>query len=122
MNKLRVWPKGFYNVIKRFRSTLKGIVRFGLFDNFLTACVLMNTIVMGMERYDIDSKTKQDLEFLNYIFTWIFIVEMCIKLLAIGPRKYSANVMNLLDGGVVLLSVVEMAMAALGGGGGAGNL
>ena len=47
---------------------------------------------------------------------------MCIKLVAIGPRKYSANIMNLLDGGVVLLSIVEMAMAALGGGGGAGNL
>lgn len=82
----------------------------------------MNTVVMGMDSYDIDTATAKDLEFLNEIFTWIFIVEMCIKLLAIGPRKYSANIMNLLDGGVVLLSIIEMVMAALGGGGGAGNL
>lgn len=122
LNKLRVWPKGFYNVTKKFRAVLKTLIRFSLFDNFLTICVLMNTVVMGMESYDIDLQTQQDLEFLNIIFTWIFIVEMCIKLLAIGPQKYSSNVMNLLDGGVVLLSIVEIAMAAAGGGGGAGNL
>ena len=122
LNKLRVWPKGIYNLTKKFRAVLKTLTRFSLFDNFLTICVLMNTVVMGMESYDIDLQTQQDLEFLNNIFTWIFIVEMCIKLLAIGPRKYSSNVMNLLDGGVVLLSIVEIAMAAAGGGGGAGNL
>ena len=110
MNKLRVWPQGFYNVTKKSRAVLKSIIRFNLFDNFLTFCVLMNTIVMGMDSYDIDEKLASDLEYLNNIFTWIFIVEMCIKLLAIGPRKYSANVMNLLDGGVVMLSIIEMAM------------
>ena len=122
MNKLRVWPKGFYNVTKKFRAVLKAIIRFGLFDNFLTLCVLLNTVVMGMESYDIDAETKANLEFLNVIFTWIFIVELCIKLLAIGPRKYVSNVMNILDGAVVMLSIVEMAMTALGGGGGGGNL
>jgi len=57
MNKLRVWPKGFYNFTKKFRAVLKSIIRFNLFDNFLTACVLMNTIVMGMDAYDIDAQT-----------------------------------------------------------------
>lgn len=77
---------------------------------------------MAMDSYDITPVMKADLEFLNKIFTWIFIVEMSIKLMAIGPKKYSSNVMNLLDGGVVLLSIVEILMTALGGGGGAGNL
>ena len=52
-NLLRVWPKGLFYFVKRFRCILKGIVRFGLFDNFLTACVLVNTVVMAMESYDI---------------------------------------------------------------------
>lgn len=47
---------------------------------------------------------------MNLIFTWIFIVEMTLKLLAFGPKKYSSEVMNLLDGGVVTLSIVEMVM------------
>ena len=59
---------------------------------------------------------------MNLIFTWIFIIEMTLKLLAVGPKKYSKEVMNLLDGGVVTLSIVEMIMSALGGGSGAGSL
>lgn len=77
---------------------------------------------MAMESYDITDETKADLEFQNTIFTWIFIVEMTLKLLAFGPTKYSKEVMNLLDGGVVILSIVELLMSALGGGSGAGSL
>ena len=75
-----------------------------------------------MDAYDIDPKTKADLEDMNLVFTWIFIVEMALKLLAFGPKKYSREVMNLLDGGVVTLSIVEIIMTAMGGGGGASSL
>ena len=47
---------------------------------------------------------------------------MTLKLLAIGPKKYSKEVMNLLDGGVVILSIVELIMSSVGGGSGAGSL
>ena len=59
---------------------------------------------------------------MNKIFTWIFIVEMGMKLLAFGPKKYASERMNLLDGAVVTLSIIELIMTAQGGGGGAGNL
>lgn len=122
MSKVRVWPKGCFNTVKKVRFIMKSFVRMNLFENFLTLCVLLNTIVMAMNSYDIDEKTQADLEFLNEIFTWIFIVEMTLKLLARGPRKYSSERMNLLDGAVVILSVVEIIMGAVGGGSGAGNL
>ena len=55
--------------------------------------------------------------------TWIFICEMGLKLLARGPKKYANEKMNLLDGGVVILSIVEIIMESIGGGGdGAGSL
>ena len=54
MNKLRVWPKGIYNAIKKIRCAMKVFIRNSLFENFLTLCVLMNTIVMAMDAYDID--------------------------------------------------------------------
>ena len=44
---------------------------------------------MAMDSYDIEEQTKADLEFLNEIFTWIFIIEMTLKLLARGPKKYA---------------------------------
>ena len=122
MNLLRVWPKGFYNLVKKCRSCIKDFCRLTIFSGFLTTCVLINTIGMAMDSYDITESTKADLEFMNYIFTWIFIIEMTLKLLAFGPKKYSSEVMNLLDGGVVMLSIVELLMTALGGGGGASSL
>lgn len=50
--------------------------------------VVLNTMVMAMEAY---GNSKEKISFLtwsNYCFTWIFIVEMSLKLLAIGPKKY----------------------------------
>jgi hypothetical protein len=45
------------------------------------------------------------------------------KLLALGVKKYAADKMNYLDGGVVILSIVEMvAEAILAGGGGELNM
>ena len=38
---------------------------------------------------------------------------MCLKLLAIGPKKYVREPMNLLDGACVLISVVEIVIAAI---------
>ncbi len=88
----------------------------------MTLCVLVNTIGMAMASYSIDKKMAADIEFLNTIFTWIFIAEMATKLMARGAKKYVNERMNLLDGAVVTLSVVEMIMQAQGSGGGAGNL
>lgn len=59
---------------------------------------------------------------MNSVFTWIFIVEMACKLLAFGVKKYASDKMNLLDGAVVLLSIVELIISATGGSGGGGSL
>ena len=48
------------------------------------------------------------LNFINMVFTYIFIYEMVVKIAAIGIKKYSASKWNLLDGGIVLLSIIEV--------------
>ena len=47
---------------------------------------------------------------------------MCLKLLAIGPKKYVAEPMNILDGTCVLLSVVELTIGAMNDEEGGGSL
>lgn len=44
--------------VKKARCLLKIIVKSGLFDSAMTLFVLLNTIVMGMERYGMDDETK----------------------------------------------------------------
>jgi hypothetical protein len=123
MNSVRVWPKGIYNTVKKLRNVLKGFTQTSLFENFMTLSVLINTIGMALDSYDIEPNMEANLESLNEVFTWIFIVEMSLKLLARGPKKYASEPMNLLDGGVVTLSIVEILIASVSGGsGGGGNL
>lgn len=84
----------------------------------MTLCVLLNTIVMGMESHNMPDETKDFTVQANEWFTYIFICEMGLKLLAIGPKKYVGDKMNWLDGSVVTLSLVEILMTAIGQQGG----
>ena len=86
----------------------------------MTFAVLCNTVTLSIEHYGIDPQITDILNLANDYFTWIFIVEMGFKLLALGFGKYIADKMNWLDGGVVLLSIVEMVAVAVLEGGGAG--
>ena len=54
MNKLRVWPKGMHNGVKKARSLLKGFTRTNLFNSLMTLSVLVNTVGMAMESYSIE--------------------------------------------------------------------
>lgn len=114
INAVRVWPKGIMGILKKLQVSLKMIVKHKIFDAAMTFAVLLNTIVMGMESHNIDPATKHFTEQANEWFTWIFIVEMSMKLLAIGPKKYIGDKMNWLDGAVVSISIIEMIMTAIG--------
>ena len=106
LNKTRIWPKFAFGYVKKLRCLLKMFVKTSLFENFMTFCVLANTIVMAMDKYGQDKETEAQLNWYNSLFTWIFIVEMCLKLLAIGAKKYVIEPMNLLDGTCVLMCCI----------------
>jgi len=114
-NAVRVWPKGGMHFVKRTRVVLKNICKHALWDNFVTGAVLLNTITMALDRYGIQPAEEEFLTTCNTVFTWIFIFEMSTKLIALGPQKYLAERMNFLDGGVVMISIVEMIFMSGGG-------
>mmetsp|Transcript_20713 Transcript_20713/g.31752 ORF Transcript_20713/g.31752 Transcript_20713/m.31752 type:complete len:131 (-) Transcript_20713:3441-3833(-) len=113
LNSIRVWPSGIHGIIKRIRFVLRIKVKSGIFDNSMTFAVLLNTITLSVQHYGQTQEMTDILNLFNNWFTWIFIYEMISKLLAIGFAKYSADKMNYLDGGVVLLSVFEMVVEAV---------
>ena len=55
LNKVRVWPKGFLNTVKKARFLLKKMVKTALFDHSMTAAVLVNTVIMAMDRYGVSA-------------------------------------------------------------------
>jgi hypothetical protein len=48
------------------------------------------------------------LNLFNLIFTWIFISEMLLKLIGLGPVTYLKDRINHLDTVVVALSIAEL--------------
>ena len=55
---------------------------------------------------DVDS--VEAMEKMNLSFTIIFTIEMGLKLLAYGPVNYAKDRMNIFDGSIVIISLVEL--------------
>jgi len=93
------------------------------FDILISSLIVLNIIVMSMYvweppgtllPYDSDIATDSQessyndaLEIANYAFTWIFFVEMVIKLIGLGTYQYIRDDWNKLDAFVVIISVVS---------------
>jgi len=93
------------------------------FDIVISSLIVLNIIVMSMYvwkppgtllPYDSDSATDSQnssyndaLEIANYAFTWIFFVEMVIKLIGLGFYQYIRDDWNKLDAFVVIISVIS---------------
>ena len=112
----RVWPTGFAGIAKRMRFVTRIKVKSAIFDNALTFAVLLNTITLSLVSATMTSELEAFLELGNVWFTWIFIYEMFVKWYAVGLGKYFADTMNILDGGVVWLSIFEIVFQAISSG------
>ena len=108
INNNRVWPIGFQGLKKRLRTLLKQLVKSSFFDSIMTFAVLLNTITLSIDHYGIEPEVQMILKISNDYFTIIFIIEMALKLLAVGVKKYCDDRMNYLDGSVVILSILEI--------------
>jgi GTPase SAR1 family protein len=115
MNVVRVWPKGFSGLTKRARFLIKHFVNSALIDNLMTFFVVCNAVVMAMERHGISDAEEQRNNKFNRVFTWIFITEFVLKMVGLGPQKYVQNSMNIRDGCIVTISLVEIAIGSEGG-------
>ena len=92
-----------------YRVALK-VVQSKMFQNFITGCILVNTGVLAMDKYPVDTNLQNRLEWLNVGFFSIFFIEMVIKFVGMGFRQYLKDKFNTFDCLIVLLSCVEMAV------------
>lgn len=115
LSSFRVWPKGIYRYYKRIRVFSRNIIRSDFTNNFLILCVVINTVVLSMDHYGMSKEEAKTLEDIGLVFTYIFIVEMGVKLFAIGIKKYCQDNLNYIDGFVVIMSIVELIFSSGGG-------
>ena len=82
------------------------------FSNLILLAIGVNTVCMSMDRYPIEVEEAARLEIINSVCTWVFISEMICKLIGLGIATYAQESMNLFDAAIVIVSVVEMALAS----------
>ncbi|GAB6025910.1 hypothetical protein CHUAL_011882 [Chamberlinius hualienensis] len=87
------------------------------FDYTVLVFIALNCITLAMERPNIppDSTERLFLTSANYVFTVVFAVEMFVKVVAwglwYGPRTYFRSGWNVMDGILVIVSLVDILMS-----------
>eukprot|EP01062_Namystynia_karyoxenos_P015970 TRINITY_DN1582_c0_g5_i1.p1 TRINITY_DN1582_c0_g5~~TRINITY_DN1582_c0_g5_i1.p1 ORF type:complete len:2356 (+),score=741.40 TRINITY_DN1582_c0_g5_i1:94-7161(+) len=79
--------------------------------------IVFNTICLALEHHNQPDELTSFLDLANHTLTWIFFVEMVLKLMASGFRGYLEDTFNVLDGGIVVVSIIEFSMDFASSGG-----
>ena len=108
LNQVRVWNYGLDGKISKTRFFLKGIAVSGIMENSMNLLVLINTVLLGLDRYGQSESEKNLLSNINIVITAVFIGELVLKLAGMGLVKYFSDSMNYLDFAVVIFSLVEI--------------
>jgi hypothetical protein len=78
------------------------------FGKFVYGAIIANTAVLAVSRFDESEMQTQVSTILNIIFSVLFMLEMALKLFCMGPVWYVRDSFNIFDGGVTILSLVEI--------------
>ena len=108
LNEIRLWKKGPKGLLEKIRHYVKVFVMSEITGGVMTLCVVINTIVLAMNRYGQSQDEINILQVFNTVFTSLFIIEMALKLFSLGIVNYLSDAMNYVDGIVVILSIVEL--------------
>ncbi|TSK16081.1 Sodium channel protein type 2 subunit alpha [Bagarius yarrelli] len=106
---------GLGKVWWRLRKTSYHIVEHSWFETFIIFMILLSSGALAFEDIYIEQRKviKTVLEFADKIFTYIFILEMILKWLAYGFKKYFTNYWCWLDFLIVDISVIGLLASAL---------
>ncbi|XP_067319875.1 voltage-dependent T-type calcium channel subunit alpha-1G isoform X6 [Anolis sagrei] len=108
------WSVYIFAPQSKFRLICNKIITHKMFDHVVLVIIFLNCITIAMERPKIEPHSAERifLTLSNYIFTAIFLAEMTIKVVALGlcfcEKAYLRSSWNVLDGVLVLISVVDI--------------
>lgn len=97
--------------MSRVSSFFSSVVHHWAFNAFRTGLILLNTIILSLDKYPIDEALDEIVEMINFGLTQAFLLEVVLKILGLGWRIWAKDRYNIFDALVVLLSFTEMALS-----------
>ncbi|XP_034538500.1 voltage-dependent T-type calcium channel subunit alpha-1H-like isoform X1 [Notolabrus celidotus] len=108
------WSLYVFSPRNRCRMICRRMVSHSMFDHVILLFILLSCVTIAMERPGIDPRSTERL-ILNvslYVFSAVFLVEMLLKVLALGllfgKDSYCRSLWNTMDGLLVILSLVHI--------------
>ncbi|XP_042327835.1 sodium channel protein type 5 subunit alpha-like [Sceloporus undulatus] len=100
----------------RLRKTCYQIVEHNWFETFIIFMILLSSGALAFEDIYLEERKniKTMLEYADKIFTYIFVLEMLLKWVAYGFKKYFTNAWCWLDFLIVAVSLVSLIASTLG--------
>lgn len=80
------------------------------FTAFISLCIVINTIVLALDKYPEDKLEAKNLEALNLGLSCIFFVEMVVKLIGLGVKQYFKDSFNTFDCAIVVISIIDIVL------------
>ena len=79
--------------------------------NFLIYCIIVsNTIALSLYRFDQSKQQEQFLHICDFVFVWIYTIEMIMKFLGLGLKNYFRDNFNIFDCFIVIVSLVDFTL------------
>ena len=104
----RIWSSTCWSSVQKCLFPVKFFILHRFTNNLMLLAVLINTIVLAVDRYGISAHDALILQSINLFFTYFFAAEMFLKVIVLGPIQFLRDFMNLFDSAVVVLSLVEI--------------
>jgi len=76
-------------------------------ENFIYFLVFFNTLILSLDGL-LSKESEGVIVTINTLLTYIFTLEMVIKLFGLGFRLYVKDSFNIFDGIIVILSIFEL--------------
>uniref|UniRef100_A0A6Q2YDG1 Sodium channel protein n=1 Tax=Esox lucius TaxID=8010 RepID=A0A6Q2YDG1_ESOLU len=108
--------KGLGQTWWRLRKTCYQIVEHSWFETFIIFMILLSSGALAFEDIYIEKRkvVKVILEYADKVFSYIFVLEMFLKWIAYGFKKYFTNAWCWLDFLIVDVSLVSLVANSLG--------
>lgn len=94
--------------------SMHSIVTSHSFRTFIIFLIVINTVILACDHYPMERSFSEPLDMMNFILTLLFTLEMAMKLIGLGIKGYVADAFNIFDALIVIISIVELAVAPPG--------
>lgn len=95
----------------KIRRALSKFVHHWIFTVVQALLILMNTIVLSLDKYPIDDNLDSILELMNFILILAFTMESLVKITALDWDRWTQDRYNIFDAVLVTVSLLEVGLS-----------